>query len=46
MTAAGDVASREDMLAAANSESGKKEAASIAAMLDTFDDEIVAHRLD
>ena len=42
LTATGDVASREDMLAAANSESGKKEAASIAAMLDAFDDETVA----
>src|SRR5271167_2826791 len=40
--ATGDVASREDMLAAANSESGKKQAAALAAMLDTFDDETVA----
>jgi acetyl esterase/lipase len=42
LTATGDVASREDMLAAANSESGKKEAALMAAMLDAFDDETVA----
>jgi acetyl esterase len=40
--ATGDVASREDMLAAATSESGKKQAAALAAMLDTFDDETVA----
>ncbi len=42
LTATGDVASREDMLAAANSESGKKQAAAMAAMLDAFDDETVA----
>ena len=32
LTATGDVASREDLLAAANSESGKKQAAAMAAM--------------
>jgi acetyl esterase len=42
LAATGDVASREDMLAAANSESGKRQAAATAAMLDTFDDETVA----
>lgn len=42
LTDTGDVASREDMLAAANSESGKKQAAAMAAMLDAFDDETVA----
>src|SRR6202046_2434475 len=42
LAATGDVASRADMLAAANSESGKRQAAATAAMLDTFDDETVA----
>src|SRR5271170_2811265 len=42
LTAAGDVASREDMLAAASSESGKRQTAAMAAMLDAFDDETVA----
>src|ERR1700733_16227274 len=42
LTAPGDLASREDMLAAANSESGKRQAAATAAMLDSFDDETIA----
>jgi acetyl esterase len=42
LTDTGDVASREDLLAAANSESGKKQAAAMAVMLDAFDDETVA----
>ncbi|HXR24196.1 MAG TPA: hypothetical protein VN742_02465, partial [Candidatus Binataceae bacterium] len=42
LTATGDVASREDMLAAANSESGKKQAAAMAAMLESFDNETIA----
>src|SRR5271154_7549891 len=42
LTAAGDVASREDLLAATNSESGKRQTAALAAMLDAFDDETVA----
>src|ERR1700691_2433354 len=42
LTATGDVASREDLLAATNSESGKKQAAAMAVMLDSFDNETVA----
>src|SRR5277367_5370899 len=42
LSATRDVASREDMLAAANSESGKRQTAALAAMLDAFDDETVA----
>lgn len=42
LTATGDVASREDMLAAANSESGKRQAAAMAAMLESFDNETIA----
>jgi acetyl esterase/lipase len=42
LTATGDVASREDLLAAANSESGKKQAAAMAAMLESFDNETIA----
>lgn len=42
LTAAGDVTSREDLLVAANSESGKKQAAAMAAMLESFDNETIA----
>jgi len=42
LTATGDVASRENMLAAANTEAGKAQAAAIEAMLNSFDDETVA----
>jgi acetyl esterase len=42
LTAGGDVASREDLLVAANSESGKAQTAVFAKMLDSFDNETVA----
>src|ERR1700690_125197 len=42
LTARADVASREDLLAEANSESGKRQAAALTAMLDASDDETVA----
>jgi acetyl esterase len=42
LTASGDVASREDLLVAVNSESGKAQAAAFAKMLDSFDDETAA----